>query len=133
MVDAPDVFTRKALASLAGAESEFAAGRYDNAANRAYYACFQAAVAALRRAGIGPSRERAGQWSHAAIQAQFAGRLINRRKVYPSDLRDVLSNLFAQRQAADYGDRALNDTETARSPRQARRFVTIVLDQGDQA
>src|SRR5205823_6359850 len=41
----------KALESLAGAESELANGRYNNAANRAYYACFQAAIAALQRAG----------------------------------------------------------------------------------
>ena len=40
-------FLAKAQESLAGAESEFAAGRYNNCANRCYYACFQAAIHAL--------------------------------------------------------------------------------------
>jgi uncharacterized protein (UPF0332 family) len=132
MVDAPDALRRKALASLAGAESEFAAGRYDNAANRGYYACFQAAVAALRHAGVTPPSGGGGQWSHSAVQAQFVGRLINRRKLYPGDLRDVLSTQFAQRQTAAYDDRELNEAETARLLRQARRFVAIVPAPGDQ-
>jgi len=33
-------FLMKADESLAGAEREFAAGAYNNCANRAYYACF---------------------------------------------------------------------------------------------
>ncbi len=38
---------RKSEESLAGAESELAAGRGNNATSRAYYAAFQAAVAGL--------------------------------------------------------------------------------------
>jgi uncharacterized protein (UPF0332 family) len=44
----------RAQESLEGAESEFASGRYNNVANRAYYACFQAAIAALDLADIRP-------------------------------------------------------------------------------
>ena len=44
-----DLYTDKAQESLAGAESEFANGRYNNCANRCYYACFQTAIAALLR------------------------------------------------------------------------------------
>jgi len=40
------VFLAKAEESLAGAESEFVNGRYNNCANRCYYASFQAAIAA---------------------------------------------------------------------------------------
>src|SRR3712207_2798818 len=89
----------KARESLLGAESEFANGRYNNAANRAYYACFQAAVAALLRAGIRP---RGDQWSHAFVPAQFDGQLIYRRKLYPTELRNVLERAYALRQKADY-------------------------------
>ncbi len=47
-------YLAKAEESLAGAEREFAAGAYNNCANRAYYACFQAAIAALDLADIRP-------------------------------------------------------------------------------
>jgi uncharacterized protein (UPF0332 family) len=47
-------YLEKAIESLAGAESEFANRRYNNCANRCYYAMFQAAIAALMAAGIHP-------------------------------------------------------------------------------
>ena len=62
MDDEAAVYQAKAEESLAGAEVEFASGRYNNSANRAYYACFQAAVAALIRAGVRPTG--GGEWSH---------------------------------------------------------------------
>ena len=49
-----EAFLVKSAESLAGAESEYANGRFNNCANRAYYACFLAAVAALMREGISP-------------------------------------------------------------------------------
>ena len=88
MDDDAIVFLAKAQESLAGAESEFANGRYNNCANRCYYACFQAGIAALIRAGVQPkSADRL--WGHDFVQAEFVGRLINRRKLYPSTLRDA--------------------------------------------
>ena len=53
-------YLAKALRSLQGAESEFANKRFDNAANRAYYACFQAALAALSNAGIPIQSDKGG-------------------------------------------------------------------------
>ena len=44
---ASGVYLAKALASLAGAELELANKLFNNAVNRAYYASYQAAVAAL--------------------------------------------------------------------------------------
>lgn len=46
MIETDEVFVRKAEQSLAGAESEFINGRFDNCANRAYYACFVRRVGA---------------------------------------------------------------------------------------
>ena len=60
------IYLAKATESLLTAESEFANGRYNNAANRAYYACFQAALAALMRAGI-RTPSPSGQWSHEFV------------------------------------------------------------------
>jgi uncharacterized protein (UPF0332 family) len=54
------IYLAKATESLLSAESEFVNGRYNSCANRCYYACFQAAIAALLSEGIHP----AGQWSH---------------------------------------------------------------------
>jgi uncharacterized protein (UPF0332 family) len=48
------VFGLKSFESLAAAESEYVNGRFNTCANRCYYACFQAAVAALARHGITP-------------------------------------------------------------------------------
>ena len=48
------IYLAKATESLQTAESEFANGRYNSCANRCYYACFQAAIAALLREGIRP-------------------------------------------------------------------------------
>ena len=55
MDEARRVFLLKAEESLSGAESEFANERYNSCANRCYYACFQAAIAALLTEGIRPA------------------------------------------------------------------------------
>lgn len=47
-----DVYLSKAIESLEIAEIAFANGRYNSCANRSYYACFQAAIAALLDVGI---------------------------------------------------------------------------------
>ena len=115
-------YLTKAEASLAGAESEFASGRFDNCANRAYYACFQAAIAALAQAGIQPSA-RDGQWGHAFVQGQFAGQLINRRHLYPVALRGVLSENLSLRQKADYDPAPVTRIQAHRALRRSRDFV----------
>ena len=74
--------------SLIGAQSEVDQGRYNNAANRCYYACFQAAIAALRQANMAHPEAREG-WGHAFVQAAFVGQLINRRKLYATGLRQA--------------------------------------------
>src|SRR2546426_12108827 len=98
MVDIAELYLEKARASLAGAQSELEQRRFDNAANRAYYSCFQAAVAALIRDPIRPT---GATLDHAFVQARFVGDLINRRKRYPPDLRDTLSATMHQRHKPD--------------------------------
>jgi len=127
MLDPSDVYLRKAQQSLQGAESEAEAGRYDNCANRCYYACFQAAVAALLRAGIRPSGMR-GEWSHATVPAQFAGMLIARRKLYSSDLKDTLGRAYALRQIADYQSRTISYAQADRILRNAAMFVNAIVE-----
>jgi uncharacterized protein (UPF0332 family) len=125
MIDTVSLFLEKSLESLAGAESEFANDRYNNCANRCYYACFQAAIVALTRAGISPPGQ-AGAWSHAFVPAQFDRELINRRKLYPTDLRGVLARNHDLRRRADYASNLVSQTEANRALRRTRGFVHAV-------
>jgi uncharacterized protein (UPF0332 family) len=123
-----EIYLRKAEDSLAGAASEFANGRYDNCANRAYYACFQAAIAALLREGIG-SPHKAEQWGHDYVQAQFNGELINRRKRFPATMRETLIQGLRLRQLADYKNERVIEVQASRGLARANQFVNAVLDQ----
>ena len=126
-----DIYRFKAEESLARAESEYANGRYDNCANRAYYACFQTAIAALVRAGIGPAGQ-AEQWGHEFVQAQFVGQLINRRKRYPSSLRETLLRGLRLRQTADYKIDRVTDIQASRGLARAREFVGAITAEGGE-
>lgn len=117
------LYLAKAEESLAGAESELVNGRYNNCANRCYYACFQAAIAALITAGIRPDGR---QWSHEFVDGQFSGQLVNRRKLYPADLRDVLTSLLELRQIADYRSSYVSQTRVSRALRRARLLIDTV-------
>jgi uncharacterized protein (UPF0332 family) len=118
-------FLRKALESLAGADSERANRRYNNCANRCYYAAFQAAIAALMREGI---QSRGGQWSHTFVQRQFAGQLIRRRKLYAAALRDTLPRLQKLRHEADYATYQVTETEATRAFRRSQTFVVAIQE-----
>jgi len=124
-----DAFLRKAEESLKSAESEYANRRYNSCANRCYYACFQAAVAALLAGGVGP-RDSSGQWGHDYVQAAFAGLLINRRKLYPSRFGSTLPDLYDLRQTADYMPRLVTRKQADRALRRSREFVQVVNRQG---
>jgi uncharacterized protein (UPF0332 family) len=123
------IYLAKAEESLRTAESEFANGRYNSCANRCYYACFQAAIAALLREGI---RAR-GQWSHAFVQGQLVGVLINKRHRYESELRRVLADNQSLRDQADYRAELVTATQAGRALRRSRLFVAAVRQKGGVA
>jgi uncharacterized protein (UPF0332 family) len=118
-----DGYLPKAKQSLQGAESELAQARFDNAVNRAYYACFQAAVDALIAANVSVQTETGGVISHKQIHSNFAELLIRRRKVYSSQLRNVLQDLLRDRILADYRTAPISSNKAARAVRQAQLFV----------
>jgi uncharacterized protein (UPF0332 family) len=60
-----ELYLRKAGESPLTAESDLDYGRYNSRANRCYYACFQAAIAALLWERIRPT----GRWGHDFVQA----------------------------------------------------------------
>jgi uncharacterized protein (UPF0332 family) len=130
MIERYRSLVEKATESLDGAESEFVNGRYNNCANRAYYACFQSAIVALQREGINP-RGTGREWSHACVPAQFDGVLINRCHRYPADLRGILSRTYVLRQTADYDeDDVVSRTQAERALRRMRTFVDVILGPG---
>ena len=120
------IYLVKAAESLQTAESEFVNGRYNSCANRCYYACFQAAIAALLHEGIRPR----GQWSHEFVQGQFVGVLINQRHLYETQLRRVLSDNQNLRDKADYRPELVNATQASRALRRTRTFVAAVRQRG---
>lgn len=125
MVDEAAIFLLKAEESLAGAASELVNGRYNNSANRCYYAGFQAAVAALIRDGIRPQGD---EWTHAFVQSRFVGQLINRRRRYPAALRETLSRTLMLRQRADYRLVSVSHEQAARALAQTRAFVEAIQE-----
>lgn len=122
------IFLTKAEESLLGAESEFTQGRDNNSANRCYYACFQAAIAALQHAGIGPHGGQSA-WGHAFVQAEFVGRLINQRKRYPERLRQVLARHLTLRHTADYASDTVTRLQAARALQRTQDFLAAIREQ----
>lgn len=124
-------YLSKAEESLDGAESECANRRFNNCANRAYYAAFQAAISALVRKGI--RAKRGEQWSHAFVQAEFVGELINRNRRYPSTLRRMLSDLLLLRSHADYRPNDVSEIEAQRALRKSREFFKAIQSGGGKS
>jgi uncharacterized protein (UPF0332 family) len=96
------------------------------AASRAYYAAFQAAVAALWVEGIRPAVDQQGTLSHTAIRSEWAGQLVYRRKLYPPELRATLHKLNEWRIKADYQTQNVREREARQACQQARRTVDAV-------
>jgi uncharacterized protein (UPF0332 family) len=113
----------KALESLNAAELCFQQKMYNSTANRAYYAMFQAAIAALEQVGV---RAAKGSWGHDTLQAVFADQLIRQRKLYPRHFASFLPNGFQTRQLADYGNEMLSQRKARTILRWAREFVKQV-------
>ena len=64
------------------------------------------------------------------MHGQFVGQLVNRRKLYSSAMRDTLQHTYQLRQAADYTDDLVSQTQALRTLRRAREFVLAVQRQG---
>ena len=89
---------------------------------------FQAAISALLRERIG-SRT-GGQWPYAFVQGEFAGKLINRNRRYPSFLRSTLPDLQTLRSRADYHPEAISEIEAQRGLRRSRELVDAIRSRG---
>ena len=97
-------------------------GYYDSSANRAYYAAFQAAIAALVAQGITNAK-----YEHKWVQASFSRALIRQRKIYPSRISSTLLDLLFIRNRADYLEEPLNKKRATSQLGRAEDFVGMVL------
>lgn len=113
----------KARESLRAAELCYSQKLYNATANRAYYAMFQAGIAALHAAGVQPTGE---QWSHAGLQATFALELTRRRKLYPQTLSVLLKDGLSLRNTADYKPANISERLASQTLRWAREFLQQV-------
>ncbi len=121
---ASGVYLSKALASVAGADLELANQFFNNAVNRAYYACYQAAVAALVAEGIEPELE--NFWPHDVVHAEFARLLVDERKRYSTELRATLKAVFDERLKADYEPDVIGPETAGEAVRRAQEFVRAI-------
>jgi uncharacterized protein (UPF0332 family) len=125
--DVADAFLKKAEESLAGARSEIANGRFNNAANRMYYACFQSAVAALLYAGVQrPPGD--GIWSHGQVQREFSMRLVGNRNPFPTEFAGILTRSNQLRTLADYKRDEDSRSRAERHLTEVVRFVEAITN-----
>jgi uncharacterized protein (UPF0332 family) len=131
VIDSGESFLDKARESVTGARAEYEGGRFNNSANRSYYACFQAAIQALILEGIRPPGG-STEWGHDFVAAQFIGQLINRRHRYETVLRDTLHENYRMRVRGDYEVRPVTEIHAARALRRAERFVQAVVQRHEE-
>jgi uncharacterized protein (UPF0332 family) len=123
----PAIYLVKAEQCLAGAALAAAHGQYNNAANRAYYAAYQAAIAALTGAGVQPAVPR--YWAHDFVLREYCARLAVAGGPYPVTSRVALKALHDERLKADYEVELIGATSAARGLELARQFVGAVRQQ----
>ncbi|HLH22588.1 MAG TPA: HEPN domain-containing protein [Chloroflexota bacterium] len=123
MMDAA-IYLTKAEQCLAGAALAVRHGQYNNAANRAYYAAFQAAIAALSRAGVQPSTPR--YWAHDFVLREYCARLARPHGAYPPQSAPQFKALQDERLKADYEVELLSRASGERALALAQEFVAAV-------
>ena len=118
------IYLAKAEQCLAGAALAVAHGQYNNAANRAYYAAFQAAIAALRTAGVEPATPR--YWSHDFVLREYCSRLARPHGDYSPRSAAAFKALQDERLKADYEVELLTPVSGERALALAQEFVQAV-------
>lgn len=112
----------KARQAVASAELLVERQHVSCAANRAYYALFHAARAALIHARRSSPEKR---WAHDALQAEFS-KLLHADKRYPSHLKSYLITQLVVREMADYHNEMISLRSADLAARRAAEFVSAV-------
>ena len=114
-------FLQKAAVNLNVARYCYEQSYYGAAVNRAYYASFQAAIAALADRSFTSSKN-----DHKWVQASFNGELIKRRKIYPSHLKSYLGDMLSFRNLSDYSTINLSKRVAHEQLAHAEELVAII-------
>ncbi len=115
-------FLLKSQENLKAAELLLANQLYNASANRAYYAVFQAAIAALAKIGLESEHQ-----NHHRIQSNFVAELIQKRKVYPGHLKSSLMELQDVRNDADYNVQLISQKVAVRQLKRAQELVAAIV------
>jgi uncharacterized protein (UPF0332 family) len=116
------VYLAKARNSFRTAQSAYEQGDSDSCASRAYFAVFQAEIAAL----IKLTELRQEQWRHERVQAEFNRRLIQARKVFPASLRSIHDDLIGRRHTADYTEQHVSARLAEQCLRRAAEMLAAI-------
>jgi uncharacterized protein (UPF0332 family) len=116
------IYLAKAKNGLCTAQSAYAQGDFDSCASRAYFAVFQAEIAAL----IKLTEFRQEHWRHDRVQEEFNRRLIQARKVFPASLRSIHDELMGKRHLADYADQHVSVRIAEQCLRKAAEMLTAI-------
>ena len=124
-----EVFAAKAQENIESAEILFNHQKYNACVNRAYYAAFHAAIAALAHFGF--VREKI---SHEGLQSKFHYELIHRRKIFPRHIGGNLLIIQSVRNNADYKLIHVSKKVASRQLKRAKEIVETILKeiQSDQ-
>ncbi len=115
-------FFNKAEENLRIAKLSFDNECYNACANRAYYAAFQAAIAALADKGSLTK----GRNDHKRIQAEFSEKLIRRQKVYPAKLKSSLMEMQLIRNTADYECDTVSRKDASDQLRKSQEMIGLI-------
>ncbi len=100
---------------------------YNACANRAYFAVFQAAIAALLHTGV-----KRGKYDHRWVQSEFNEKLIKRRKVYPGRIKPYLMEMQMLRNTADYENDTLSKKDASDQLRKAQEMIGLIEKEIEQ-
>jgi uncharacterized protein (UPF0332 family) len=118
------IFLAKAQSNLEAAERDRSHRAFDPCVSRAYFAAFQAAIAALL--ALADYRRRGHYWDHGEIAAEFTRRLIRQRKIFSSDTASILDDLKTRRHQADYSTASMSEKIAERALDKARKLVELI-------
>lgn len=113
----------KATRALASARLLLDAGDTDGSCNRAYYAMFDAARAALLEAGRDVAENAVR--THSGLISAFSLHLVKTGKI-PVELGKALNRAAELRQAADYTGTQIPEDKARQAIDQAEAFIEVV-------
>ena len=117
------IFQQRAEENIKAAQLLFDANFFHASANRAYYAAYHAAVAAILAKGLEFNSD------HKKVQAAFNGEVLRRSKTLTNDLKGYLSTMHTIRAMADYEERGISKQMAKDQLRKAHDFVSRINEE----